>query len=125
MGMHVGESESFESIQPTYQRHGVAIWSSVYEGQRLLFFRNAAHGTRTFCTLDATAFLTLSNVEIGKFIVELIGPKNSDDRRKQFVQRGKTLREILASVDDSQVIYMYFYLFYGRKEMTPPRVQFM
>lgn len=123
--MHVGPSDSLEAIQPPYQRHGIAIWSKVHDGHRLLIFKEAPHRPHTFCVLYAEPFLLLSDAKIGRFIVELIGIKNSDDKRKHYVMRGKALREILSKADDSQVVYMYFQLFYGRKEMTPPLVQFM
>lgn len=123
--MHIGPSDSLEAIQPSYQRHGIAIWSTVDNGNRILIFKEYPHRHRTFCVLYAEPFLLLSDAKIGQFIVELIGPKYSDDKRKQYIMRGETLREILSKADDSQVIYMYFYLFYGRREMTPPLVRFV
>lgn len=126
MGMHaMRPARTFDEISSLARRHGVAMWSQLHQGERVLIFKLQAHSDYTLCVLYAEPVLQLSDQQIGQLIVELIGLQYSDDQPADYIRRGEQLRKALADIEENdQVVFMYFYLQF-LSGPHPPVVEYM
>lgn len=126
MDMHaMPKPHTFDEITPLAQRYGVAMWSRLHEGERVLIFKIRPHDEYTLCVLYAELLLQLSDQEIGQLIVELIGLEYSDDQPADYVRRGQQLREALSGIEEyDQIVYMYFHLQFLTGP-HPPRLEYL